>query len=383
MACQTWLELKSGAPGLGGPFLIESTGPYRYLNRSQKNSPGIIVAIGGAQKRRFLSENFSLRYGDGSKSVRLTALPFTTDALLDCEIHNAHQLSRVKADPAPWHYVAHELRHRSPDISQIAFSLYCSALLPFAASVLLFVSDLGGLPGVIDFLVLWTSMSMRQAPTTLVTVILIFDNRKLLPEPKELYLYTSANLLKKLSISEPTIPYTRSRTDAAVRQCFEIKCLPLGMECVSIRNFVFDAFRTAASRRRQDGLDFPAPHLERFIKAAISHYASHRFVPFNIYHAASITHPVNPQMHHYLVLYLRESKLTSLEAVGLTASALLVDAYRAEVHRFRPDVIFAERYRDVVARLEETIALSHFGELVQERFVDYAASKWLDIDAVS
>ncbi|KAK8043717.1 hypothetical protein PG993_006147 [Apiospora rasikravindrae] len=359
MACQTWLELKSGAPGLGGPFLIESTGPYRYLNRSQKKSPGIIVAIGGAQKRRFLYENFSLRYGDGSKSVRLAALPFTTDALLDCEIHNAHQPSRVKADPAPWHYVAHELRHRSPDISQIAFSLYCSALLPFAASVLLFVSDLGGLPGVIDFLVLWTSMSMRQAPTTLVTVILIFDNRKLLPEPKELYLYTSANLLKKLSISEPTIQYTRSRTDAAVRQCFEIKCLPLGMECVSIRSFVFDAFRTAASRRRQDGLDFPAPHLES---------------------ASSRPPSVTTQA---TVLYLRGSKLTSLEAVSLTASALFVDAYRAEVHRFRPDVIFAERYREVVARLEETIALSHFRELVQERFVDYAASKWLDIDAVS
>ncbi|KAK8031862.1 hypothetical protein PG990_001596 [Apiospora arundinis] len=145
------------------------------------------------------------------------------------------------------------------------------------------------------------------------------------------------------------------------------------MECISIRNFVFDAFRTAALRRRQDGLDFPAPHLERFMKASISHYASHRFVPFNIYDAASTTHPVNPQMHQYLSLYLQGSKLTSLEAAGLTASALLVDAYRAQVHRFRPNIIFSERYRDVVAKLEEIISLNHFAESVWERFVDFAA----------
>ncbi|RYP63168.1 hypothetical protein DL771_009399 [Monosporascus sp. 5C6A] len=338
----TWLTLRSGAPGLGGPFLHEAFAPLRYLDQLADDQPQIIVAIGDRQKTKFLESYLAVGPDhDASSDVRFAPMPLASACLIaDCGLHTQPQPPRVKGGPQPGNSALHEIKNSTGDATRIAYGVYRQVLSPFAAVILVFVSDFGGLAGALDFLDSWARGSMLQPVPNRPTVILVDDKLHTLPAAKELRLRISTSLLRHLQMAEPTKPYARWDTDKIVRQCFQIQVLSGSLSPTCLRNALLNALQQATLERQRLRMDFSARHVKPLLRAALIHFAEQATAPFNIYQAARISNPIPTGLHDPLVRFLQCAAVAGIRDASfiapVTASALLVDAYPPGLHDIRP-----------------------------------------------
>ena len=99
MSCH-FLQLRSSAPGLPGPYLLENHAVYQYLRDLGATQLSIIMAIGGAKKRQWLADYalLAVDYEENEHSIAFACLQDDV-LLLDCELHLQidQALPRLKA----------------------------------------------------------------------------------------------------------------------------------------------------------------------------------------------------------------------------------------------------------------------------------------------
>lgn len=168
-----WLELREGAPGLGGVYLQEHKAPYRYLDDLGEQCCQFVLAIGGRAKRAALLRSNYEQTG----AISLSTLGDRSPGLLlvDCELHLRRGLLRTPGGPCPGHYKIHSLQPMP--IDSIIYKIYWELLLPFSTIVFLFVDDLG-LQATIDLLISYLQQASVSSASPKVRFIVVSQTYK-------------------------------------------------------------------------------------------------------------------------------------------------------------------------------------------------------------
>ncbi len=337
-APKTWLELRSGARGLGGPFLQEHLSALQCVDRYMHCRPSLIIAIGHHQKSRFLEDILHIHSYDVSDAIRIRPLP-AADAciLLDCQLHRQTRFQRVKGGPQPANLVLHELRNQPENAEEIAYALYHQVFSPFAALALVFVSDFGGIGNVIKLLCSWAKDSSRRLSTSVpIAVVLINDQGPNVYTVKDVYFRLATALLNDLNTLDPTQTYTISQAHEIVRRYLQVQILPHYASFSRLRRSFFDIVGQASSSKRKQRLDFSGKHLKFLLRSALVHFAVRPTAPFNIPLGARANNPIPAHLQHHLADFLRCASLVGVTKASsmaeLIAAALLLDAYPPGMH---------------------------------------------------
>lgn len=323
-----WLDLRSGAPGLEGPFLLEYNAPYRYFDELAHQRPRVILAIGGQLKRKRLAEQLSIKtHVDEFGTICLRPLPKIQDAvLIDCELHLREDPPRVLGGPCPGHYKIHCLDQSRSVAPVIARRLYCDILAQFSTEILIFVADLCGLQNTIDFLVQWIrGLMLTQIPMRPLVHLILDDSQPL--SNKELWILISAQLLEHLRISEPTHPYTFREVQQIGRDCLNLQAVQDQTGNVLANWASPDALKLTRGR------DYQSQHLKFLLRAAIGHFAKQWAIPFNIYLASRLNNPLPHDWQYHVLSFLQSTKETGKSQYAFVASAFAMSAFPPGMHR--------------------------------------------------
>ncbi|KAI1841723.1 hypothetical protein JX265_013704 [Neoarthrinium moseri] len=318
-----WLELRSGAPGLPGPFLLEHRHGYQVLD-GQAAQPRVVLAIGGKIKRRFMRRlQFDSMEKHGGVSLRRSH----SVLLIDCEMHDS-RLPRVKAGPRVESTLQHHLSTSLSDCSPVhrvarfAHTLYWQSLVPFAPVILLFLEDLGGLPQVTEMLAAWAARPNQCAPR----VIIVHDSQtKVTLDQVEFQLHSKLKYL--LRKADPETIVRRGRN-----QPFElIKLHPISLDSASqVPSQIEESFLT----RDRMGLAFHGQHLKYLLHQSIRLFTKGETRSFNFYAAARASNPVSPTMAEAIASFLEASEGHEIDQSSIIASALALDARPPGMHGY-------------------------------------------------
>lgn len=323
-----WLDVRSGAPGLPGPYLYESLSPYEHLKKLGNLRPEIILAVGSHYKRQCLSDYLTVSYSNiKTKAITFHALAERNMFLVDGELHERHELPRIKAAPSFGFYKTHEFKGMPSSIAYISHEIYFDLLAPFSSAVLLFVSDLGGIDAVTELLAQWARKMMIRPSLVRPQVLLLFKDGPAL-DPKGVQQRISSRLLKFVRISDPTKPYSFIDMQKIIRGCFDIRFLTNG----SLREFLHNLSSMtaqAASLRQDLRFDFSAVHLRHILQSAITYFSSQSPGPFNVYYASRSNNPVSENLGEHIGNLVRSTKS---DCATMVASALVMDAYPPGMH---------------------------------------------------
>ncbi|KAI1325799.1 hypothetical protein F5Y16DRAFT_400981 [Xylariaceae sp. FL0255] len=382
----TWLELRSGAPGLNGPFLQEDLSAFRNFDRFAESELRFLVAIGDQQKARFLEDVFYLPRPpvNSADRIRLRCLPVADPCVLaDCELHRSQQLQRVKAAPQPGNFILYELRERRQrDTAELACELYHRVLSPFATAVLVFVSDLGGPSGVLRLLSCWArdSFDLRHAVVPTTVVLIEGEGAHALPTIKDLYFQLSTELLNHLRVQNPTLGITFARVDSLVRRCLDLRILAAPHVPSQLRSALVDIAHQATFMRRRLRMAFSGLHLKALLRSALAHFAEYPTGAFSIALAARENNPIPAHLRYHMADFLRCARAEGINRASsmaqLVAAALLLDAYPPGMHHFSPAYLFSEYYDSHIAFIEDAMQLLGFRDWVQRSFI-YRANQSL------
>ncbi|KAM7192215.1 hypothetical protein V8F33_008489 [Rhypophila sp. PSN 637] len=363
-----WIDVRSGAPGLPGPYLYESLGPYEHLKKLGNRQPKIILAVGSCYKRQCLSDYLAVSYSNiKTKAITFHALAERNMFLVDCELHERHELPRIKAEPSFGFYNTHEFKGMLSGITQIAHEIYFDLLAPFSSAVLLFVSDLGGIDAVTELLANWARRMMIRPSLVRPQVLLLFKDGPAL-DPKGVHQRISSRLLKFVRISDPTKPYSFLDMQKIIRDCFDIRLFKGG----SLRRFsqnLSSMTAQAASLRQDLRFDFSAVHLRHILQSAIIHFSSQSSGPFNVYYASRSKNPVSENLGEHIGHLVRSTKS---DCSTMVASALVMDAYPPGMHYFHPSGVYDELYQSILSQVERDEKRQGFCWAVKERFIQMA-----------
>lgn len=335
---KTWLELRSGAPGLGGPFLQEHLSALQCFDHYMHCRPSLIITIGYHQKSRFLGDILHMDSHNMSEAIRMQPVPAADPCiLLDCQLHRQTRFQRVKGGPQPANLVVHELKNQPDDAEEIAYALYNQVFSPFAALALVFVSDVGGMANVIKLLCSRTRHRCRRPSTGApATVVLVNDQGPNTHTAKDVYFYLATALLHDLNALDPTQVHTISQANQVVRRHLQVQMLPYYASLDRLRRSFFDIVGQASLHSRRRRLDFSGRHLKSLLRSALVHFSLHPATPFNIPLEARVDNPIPINLQYHLVDFLqRASSVGITEASSmaeLVAAALLLDAYPPGIH---------------------------------------------------
>ncbi|GKU05313.1 unnamed protein product [Fusarium langsethiae] len=368
MAACHFLQLRSSAPGLPGPYLLENHAVYQYLHELGATQPNLIMAIGGAAKRRWLADHahLSIHYGEHEHSIAFACLQDDV-FLLDCELHlqTDRALPRLKAGVAIEESralltcAARQTRH-------IAFCLYSDLLSHFSGMVLLFVSDFGGISQVIDFLCSWFGRAMAHDFPTLTRIILLHDTK--LPPDGDVSFQLTASLVPYIRQLDPTsCSFSVLQIKDMVKRCFRLSnsTFQYGMQHMWVE---LNGLRLY--RKRNAG-NFSARHLQNLMQSAVQQFAREPSISFDAISASRIQYALPER--------IEESILSFLKCAGdagkfdsILSSALVMDAYPPNMHNFLPGSVFDRLYKEVIMKCESALNLHGLVESVKYRFVAVA-----------
>lgn len=327
MSPSVWLSLRSGAPGLAGPFLQEFNAAYRHFDEGNSWRPKIIVAIGGDTKRKLFSEQVAKSSEDsGAGNISMRTLPATADALLiDCEMHQVINPPRVLGGPIPGHYSIHCLEGRNSGAtpSIIAMRLYSEILSLFSAIVFVFASDFDSMHDVVEFLIQWVLATIKMQTSISTSVYLVVDRRVLLSK-KDIVRWISRRLHEQTS----AINTTQRRglpEHMPLSQCLNLQLIRQGTASA------FSEKIKVLSASAPEPL-YPAGHLKLILKKAIAHFAKQDGSSFNIYLAYSESPCLLREWQHHASDFLLHSFDDIEDRYTILASAL-VHASPPGIHR--------------------------------------------------
>ncbi|KAI1181594.1 hypothetical protein F5B17DRAFT_264505 [Nemania serpens] len=370
---KTWLELRSGAPGLSGPFLLENLSALQCFDYDNMNCrPSLIITIGHHHKSCFLEDVFHV-YSHGTlDTIQIQSLPAADGCiLLDCQLHQQNAFQRVKAGPQPANLILHELKTRPENAEKIAYGLYSQVFSSFADLALVFVSDFGGITNVIKFLCFWAKDGSdhlsASAPST---VVLVNDEGSNVHTVKDVYFRLATSLLQDLNALDPTRAHTISQADARVRRYLQVHILPHYASSTRLRRSFSDILRQASLKKKRLRLDFSAKHLKVLLRSALVHFAAHPNAPFTTSLAARVNNPIPINLQYHLVDFLRCASLVGVTGTPsmaqLIAAALLLDAYPPG---FFPATLFENYYADQLALVEKMSQTSGLRHMTKQSFI--------------
>lgn len=259
-----WLEIRSNAPGLPGPILLEHQNPYTTL----PDRHGIILVLGSASsKRQFLMEVSSIRRQPGIFLERLGETTFVAD----CTLHEQRML-RVRGGPSAENITPFCLsRVNLPsDPASLPWKMYAQLLSPFSTVVLLFADDFGGLQEVADMLAtMWICASRK--PTVRPPPRLVLASHQMC-SPKQFEDLLITEILRRLRLTS-SARLTRLEASQACRSCFdEVFVIALSPE-LSLSDWLVDQSMAVVNARRAVRHTFTGAQFRLIFRAAL-----HQFV---------------------------------------------------------------------------------------------------------
>lgn len=159
MAASCWLDVYRGAPGLEGPFLQESSEPYRRIPPTCR----MVMVIRG--------EKALLR----GKQVHLHHMENST-MIANCGLHLQQSMHKVKAGPQPENTRLHPINMdplASP--ADIAHRFYSLILAPICTSVVFFANEFSNVEDIVEILVRWIRDRMGRTSHHRPRVLLVCD----------------------------------------------------------------------------------------------------------------------------------------------------------------------------------------------------------------
>ncbi|KAH6658609.1 hypothetical protein BKA67DRAFT_558530 [Truncatella angustata] len=380
MVYSTWLELQSGAPGLGGPFLLEHLVPYESFRKGQEATPSVVVAIGGLQKRRFLQQHFFVSHVSLEPNIRMGYQPGVDSILLDCELHTLTHAPRIKAGITPGCNTRHELHCGSGNnANEIAHSLYNHILMPLATVTFLFVADLGGWDSVTNLLGFWARRPVHEPEPTPAIVILVSSDHKCQTSVRDVILHASTRLLEQLRLSEPARPFTRPNAEMMIQRRFTIKILNRCATNRDTRAATIGLIEAAAIQQRQSQPAFSTRHLIYLLRVGLVHYSESPGHSFNSYLALRQHSRVPPDVAHCLQNVLRSVAGTLEEKADIIASALWLDAFPPGMHCFSPDIIFSNFYATNLGLSNTSFENKGLKDVVKTRLIELVRTRFIEL----
>ncbi|KAF5120455.1 hypothetical protein E5D57_001642 [Metarhizium anisopliae] len=325
MAFHELLVLRSGAPGLPGPYLQENMAPYRLLDGIKGSSPNIAMAIGGRTKSRVLGLDEPRDY-----AVRLRLLAPDT-ILADCDLHLQPLCSapRIRGGPRPGHYKYHVLEDFTDnDTMQIALNVYCDALSHFCDVVLFFVADFGGMMETVRFFSAWIMRAKRRTYHSR-SRIFIVPAEDVPWDERRFEFFLSAELLSEMQGCHRKCPRTLADVRDIITQYLEIGVTD-GADDMS-RLLISQIYRGAEMRSTM-GTKYSAIHTKALLQASIAHLPKCRISPFNPVAAARLSNPVPERIGEHLLEVMTAFQSVDSDCTELVASALAMNAFPPGMH---------------------------------------------------
>lgn len=268
-----WIELRSGAPGLDGPFLQEFRSPYQLFRASNWRKPRVITVIGGKVKRQHFTDCY-LKPPVEEELGKICLRQHRTQEILfiDCEMHTNSKISRLMGGPCPGHYHIHRIENAPPTISAISDRIYLEVIAPLSHAVLLFTDDFGGFEHTIEFLISWIYRAMAMPGIPRLHVHLILGNKNHGLTNTLVWFEISTGLLAQINARDPTKTYS-------LRSIMEIGHRYL--QCDLQYRFTEETFSKMAHGPAQtDAREaYQSPYIYH---KALTHFAKSSPKPFNI-----------------------------------------------------------------------------------------------------
>ncbi|KAK3377651.1 hypothetical protein B0H63DRAFT_547212 [Podospora didyma] len=367
MASLRWLELRSGLPGQCA-FLLEHRRAYEVFDQPE-SQPRMVLAVGSKRKRRFLESQLG-NAGPGNGGVALRTLSPST-VVVDCEMHDAHVLPRIKPGPLPGGYLKHPLHLATNSRPhQIAHDLYWQVLVPFASAVFLFLEDSGGLDPVVETLATWVRQSILlpiQCPPRI--LILYQDDAK--PVVAQFDARLRARIKAILHHLDPLKIATDSRVDLQHKMAFE----SVQFSPVSSLSKISAHIKHSFEARVAAGLAFNGEHLKYLFQEAVHEFGQARTVPFDFYRASRLRNPLPKDLTNHVVDFIIASQSSAIDQATLIASALDLDAHPPGMHFFCPDQTFDRFYGTMIFHVGKRVGDASLMTRVRARFAEIALER--------
>lgn len=314
-----WLELRSGAPGLDGPFIQEFRSPYQLLQYiTWRNSP-VIMVIGGKVKRQHFTDCYvQSPVEEESGKICLRRHRTRNVLVIDCEMHVDSRISRVLGGPCPGHYYIHRIENAPPTIPAISDRIYLEVLAPLSRTVLLFMEDFGGLSHTISFLVSWVYRAMTVPGMAKLHVHLILSNEHHGLTNAIIWFEISTGLLDHLHAQDPTKAYS-------LRRAHEIGHSHLQLD---LQDRFTEHYFSGIVHHLQQSQAQEKCHSPLLYHKALIHFAKHSPQPFNVAIAYADTTPLPEMWQDHVVDLIMSCQTKQVSPVLLLSSAFALHTFK-------------------------------------------------------
>jgi hypothetical protein len=319
----TLLQFFPAPAGLQKLYLLENTASYRLLDQMGEKRPSVVMAIGGKEKRRFLSR-FFINYSMVNNSLALTRWPGQSSRLLlDCELHlspSAEETPQTTEEYSQWTH--HPLKGVSHNVEVASLGLYRVISSSLSDITLIFVSDIGSINKVVHLLSRWALSAMTEEDLIQTKIFLILNEAKLY-SADALWFELTTSILSELRSSEPLMARTFAQIKQFSRRFFRISLLSQE----ELYNCFCSKASATATHRKNLGLEFSATQWKFLFRSAIAQYTAQPFFPFNIIAATRISYPLPKNLVDYIAGFVEACSHQGIDSVRLIASALVLDAF--------------------------------------------------------
>lgn len=329
MSAYTLLALRSGAPGLPGPYLEEHLEPYALFDRIGEKTPRILMFIGTTSDVQEVGYGAASRDKGQERTVALRQ--FDSETLcFECMLHHTTSIPRIKGG----YELGSSLHHlmASSDITRMSWAIYSIVLSRFSDAVVIAVSDFGGFSSVIAFLCFYVECNEpSERKIIYIAHETPFDQNRF---QFDLAVSMLANLRARNPVETPTFAEVRKLLLA------NLEIRHLSTKKSSFVERVTSEARTINEDRLREHLVFTALQTKQLLQETISRFAIQPTTAPDLLRLSRSRFPRINQSSEQLFLFMDNFKGSIEEATSILASAFVVDAYPPGMHG---TLSFAER----------------------------------------
>lgn len=375
MSQPVWIDLRSDAPGLGGPFIREFHTPYALFQVPGPTSlarPMVMMAIGGSTKRRSLERIFDISRSNSQErqnvidrhntyiGIHVVRSQLRPLIVADCELHLLSRMETILGGPQPGDRTHHRLRGIGPERSprSIALQFYSQTIAPLAHLICIFEDDFGGTLGTSTFLAKWiyNSVTPLSPKSALPRVLIIrgwdhakkgiFDEVIASAEFRnELFSQIQVQMRScgPVQTGSPSLP--PNEFNILLENFFStitVEALPISAlskgpshaSWKSLRKRILHSCEEILQRCEKSSYAFSMLHLQYLLQYSVDHFANNHASAFDVVKATRSRNPISPNLHTHLLAFLQKAleRDQIADATSIIASALCLDSFPLEMH---------------------------------------------------
>ncbi len=290
------------------------------LDQSVDRRPGIVLAIGGMEKRKCLplrSEYHAVSLCQINASL----------LVLDSELHLQPDagIPRMIGGPQPGHFQYHLLEAPGERARTLAHLLYSNVLSIFSDVVLIFVEDFGAVEKAIEFLCFWTLSAQDRADPRPTSVVMVTEEELTVEDVR---FELMAGIIPKLRVENP-IQSTAAYAKKIINSTIDVRVSsPIAIQ-KNIHAFVNNEIREKAIHK----FHFSAKHTRVLMQQAFLQFAKFPYRNINLAKLSRTSRPVPERMRENICEFLSATSGKISEPSSLIASAIVMDAFPPGMHR--------------------------------------------------